>query len=141
MRALRGEVACPVAQLGMVPNLCLEVVSLREARRAGRAALLTLQTQGGEVCRRACDLKAESFFFFFFFFFKVFICSFGFPGDSDGKESACNAGNQGSIPELGRSPGEGNGNPLQYSCLANSTDGGAWWAPVHGVARSGTLGS
>ena len=58
-----------------------------------------------------------------------------FPGDSDGKASACNAGDQGSIPGLGRSPGEGNGNPLQYSCLENPMDGGAWWAVVHGVAK------
>ena len=50
----------------------------------------------------------------------------GFPGGSDGKASACNAGDLGSIPGLGRSPGEGNGNPLQYSCLENSTDGGTW---------------
>ena len=120
------------------PTSALKVVSLGEARRAGRAALLILQTQGGEVCHRACDLEAE---LFFFFFFKVYISLFGFPGDSDGKESACNVGDPGSIPRLGRSPGEGNGNPLQYSCLENSTDGGAWWAPVHGVARSGTLGS
>ena len=51
-------------------------------------------------------------------------------------ESACNAGDPGSIPGLGRSPGEGNGNPLQYSCLENPTDGGAWQATVHGVAKS-----
>ena len=50
----------------------------------------------------------------------------GFPGGSDGKASACNAGDLGSIPESGRSPGEGNGNPLQYSCLENSMDRGAW---------------
>ena len=50
----------------------------------------------------------------------------GFPGGSDGKESACNAGDQGAIPVLGRSPGEGNGNLLQYSCLENSIDRGAW---------------
>ena len=56
----------------------------------------------------------------------------GFPGGSDGKESACSAGDLGSIPESGRSPGEGNGNPLQYSCLENSMDIGAW----HGVAES-----
>ena len=48
----------------------------------------------------------------------------GFPGGSDGKESACNTGDPGSISELGRSPGEGNGNPLQYSCLENSIDRG-----------------
>ena len=59
----------------------------------------------------------------------------GFPGGSDGKASAYNAGDPGSIPGLGRSPREGNGNPLQYSCLENSTDGGAWWATVNGVAK------
>ena len=59
-------------------------------------------------------------------------------GGSDGKASACNAGDLGSIPGLGRSPGEGNGNPLQYSCLENSMDGGAWWATVHGVTKSRT---
>ena len=61
-----------------------------------------------------------------------------FPGGSDGKESACNAGDSGSIPGLGRSAGEGNGHPLQYSCLENPLDGGAWWATVHGVAKSWT---
>ena len=62
----------------------------------------------------------------------------GFPGGSDGKVSVCSAGDQGLIPGLGRSPGEGNGNPLQYSCLENPMDGGAWWAAVHGVAKSRT---
>ena len=57
---------------------------------------------------------------------------------SDGKESACNAGDLGSIPGSERSPGEGNGNPLQYSCLENPMDGGAWWARVHGVAEADT---
>ena len=52
----------------------------------------------------------------------------GFPGGSDGKESACNAGDFGSIHGLGRSAGEENGNPLQYSCLENSLHRGAWWA-------------
>ena len=61
----------------------------------------------------------------------------GFPGDSDGKESACNAGHLGLIPGLGRSPGEGNGNPLQWSCLENPLDGGAWQATVHGSQRVG----
>jgi len=61
-----------------------------------------------------------------------------FPGGSDNKESACNAGDQGSIPGLGSSPGKGNGYPLQYSCLENSMDRGAWWAKVHGVAKSQT---
>ena len=59
----------------------------------------------------------------------------GFPGGSDGKESACNAGDVGLIPGSGRSRGEGNGNPLQYSCLENFMDRGAWWATGHGVAK------
>ena len=63
----------------------------------------------------------------------------GFPGGSDGKSSASNSGDLGSIPGSGRSPGEGNGNPLQDSCLENSMDGGAWWAIVHGVAKSWTI--
>ena len=62
----------------------------------------------------------------------------GFPGGSDGKESACNAGDSGLIPGLGRSAGEENGNPLQYFCLENSLDRGAWWATVHGVAKNQT---
>ena len=59
-------------------------------------------------------------------------------GGSDGKVSTCSAGDPGSIPGLGRSPGEGNGNPLQYSCLENSMDWGAWWATVCGVAKNRT---
>ena len=58
--------------------------------------------------------------------------SLGFPGASDGKESACLAGDLSSIPGLGRPPGEGNGYPLQYSYLGNPSDRGAWWATVHG---------
>ena len=57
---------------------------------------------------------------------------------SDSKESACNAADLDSIPGSGRSLGEGNGYPLQYSCLGNSMDRGAWWATVHGVAMSQT---
>ena len=56
----------------------------------------------------------------------------GFPGDSEVKASASNAGDLGLIPGSGRSPGEGNGNPLQYSCLENPMDGKAWWATVRG---------
>ena len=62
----------------------------------------------------------------------------GFPGGSEVKASACNAGDLSAIPGSGRSPGEGNGNPLQYSCLENPMDGGARWATVHGVAKSWT---
>ena len=63
------------------------------------------------------------------------LCSAGFPGSSTGKESACSAGDPTSIPGLGRSPGEGNGNPLQYSCQENPLDREAWWATVPGVTR------
>ena len=62
----------------------------------------------------------------------------GFPGSSEVKVSACNEGDLGSTPELGRSPQEGNGNPLQYSCLENPVDRGPWWATVHRVAKSRT---
>ena len=61
-----------------------------------------------------------------------------FPGGSEDKTSACNAGDPGLIPGLGRSPGEGNDNPLQYSYLENPMDRGAWWATVHGVTKSRT---
>ena len=62
----------------------------------------------------------------------------GIPGGSDGKESACTVGDPGSIPGLGRSPGEGNGNPLQHSCLENPMDIEAWQASVHAVTESDT---
>ena len=62
----------------------------------------------------------------------------GFPGGSKDKASACNLGDLGLIPGLGRSPGEGNGNPLQHSCLENPMDRGAWWVTVHGVSKSWT---
>ena len=61
----------------------------------------------------------------------------GFPGGSDGKESACNAVDPGLVPESGRPPGEGNGHPLQYSCLENSVNKRAWWVTDHGVAELG----
>ena len=62
----------------------------------------------------------------------------GFPGGSVVKNPPANAGDMGSFPGSGKSPGEGNGNPFQYSCLGNPTDRGAWWATVHGVAKSRT---
>ena len=62
----------------------------------------------------------------------------GFPGRSSDKESACNAGGLGSIPSLVRSSGEGNDNPLQYSCLGNSLDRGAWQATIYEVTKSQT---
>ena len=79
------------------------------------------------------------------FFLNIYFCSIGALSlkkvdahDSGGKESAYNAGDLGLILGSGRSPGEGNGNPLQYCCLGNPMDRGAWWAPVHGVAESPT---
>ena len=63
---------------------------------------------------------------------------FCFPGGSEVKASASNAGDLGLIPRSGRSSREGNGHPLQYSCLENPVDGGAWWATVHGVSKSWT---
>ena len=68
---------------------------------------------------------------------KIKLEGFFFKG-SEVKASACNGGDLGSIPWSGRSPGEGNGNPLQYSCLENPMDREAWWATVHGVAKSRT---
>jgi len=68
-----------------------------------------------------CFFDAELNEFFIYF-------GYWLPGSSDSKESACNVGNLASIPGSGRSPGEGNGNPLQYSCLENPMDRGAWWA-------------
>ena len=62
-----------------------------------------------------------------------------FPGDSDGEESTCNTGDLDSITGLGRSPGRGDGNPFQYSCLDNPMDRGAWRTTVHGVAESDTI--
>ena len=80
-------------------------------------------------------LPAVDFFFFFFL-----ICCFrsgSFPGGSVGKECTCNTGDPGLIPGSRKSPGEGNGNPLQYSCLENPMDRGVWQATVHGVTRVG----
>ena len=78
-------------------------------------------TQGWKLCLLFPALEAEDF-----------------PGGSDGKASVYDAGDPGSIPGLGRSLGEGNGNPLQYYCLENPLDRGAWQATVHGVAKSQT---
>ena len=76
----------------------------------------------------------------FFTTFSKHLSSLGrFPGGSDGKESACNAGDLGLIPGSGRSPGEGNGNPLQYPCLENPMDGGGWWATVRGGRKESDM--
>ena len=65
--------------------------------------------------------------------------SLDLPGGSEGKESACNAGDPGSIPRSERSPGEEKGNPLQYSCPGNPMDRGVWWATVHGVTKESDM--
>ena len=72
-------------------------------------------------------------------FYRRALTNLGFSGGSDRKESACNAGDLALIPGLGRSPGEGNGNPLQYSCLENPMDRGAWQAAVQGLKESDTI--
>ena len=72
------------------------------------------------------------------FFTGICECNMGFPHSSVSKESTCNTGDLGSVPGLGRPPGEGKGYPLQCSCLENSVDRGAWWATVRGVAESDT---
>ena len=69
-------------------------------------------------------------------FYHEIMCSKGLPWWHRAKESACQAGDADLIPGSGRSPGEENGNPLQYSCLGNLMDRGAWWASVHGVEKS-----
>ena len=104
------ESACNVGDLGLVPGL---------GRSPGEGKGYPLQYSGLEN-------------------FMDYTVHVGFPGGSEVKVSACNAEDLGSIPGSGRSPGEGNGNPLQYSCLENPMDRGAWWAPVHGVAESRT---
>ena len=78
-----------------------------------------------------CSLRGNDFYQFL-------LTLSGFSGGSEVKASACNAGDLGSVPGSRRSPGEGNGNPLQYPCLENHMDGGAWWATVHGVTKSRT---
>ena len=69
---------------------------------------------------------------------RVYATLRGFPGGSGSEESTCNSGDPGSIPRLGRSPGEGNGNPLEYSCRENSKDRGAWQAMGHDFIKSRT---
>ena len=79
-------------------------------------------------------LYSRSLLIIYFIYGTVY--TLGFPSGSDGRESACNVGDPGLIPGLGRSLGEGKGYPLQYSCLENSMDRRAWWATVHVVAKS-----
>ena len=89
----------------------------------GKAIALIVWTLVGKVMSLLCNTLSS------------FVIPLGFSDGSDGKESACSAGDLTLIPELGRSPGEGNGNPLQFSCLENPVDREAWRATVHGVAE------
>ena len=102
----------------------------------GWAHLLTSQLQGASRGHRAWWVSAPSAGTFPFDL--TIVPGVGFRGGSDVKASACNARDLGLIPGLGRAPGEGNGNPLQYPCLGNSLDRGAWWAIVHRVTKSWT---
>ena len=92
------------------------------------------------ICLELIKFIVFHFFKILFHISKIVIKSLckQIPGGSDGKESACNAGDLGSIPGSGRSPGEGKGYPVQYSCQENPMDRGAWQATVHGVAKSQT---
>ena len=85
----------------------------------------------GECTVEGCGFTIVKNFLNFYFILEY--------GGSGGKESACNAGDPGLIPGLGRSPGEGNGYPLQYSCLKNSMGKGAWWAAVHEVTKKSDM--
>ena len=97
-------------------------------------SFLVSSYEGNDPMGSECHL---CFYLFTLYFLKHFTY-LGFPGGSNGKESACSAGDPGSVSGSARSPGEGNGNPLQYSCLENAMEGGAWWASAPGVARSRT---
>ena len=99
------------------------IVRVDPERSAGRHGLMGRESPQRGLCE--ADIQTS------------IIINGGFPCSSVGKESACNAGDLGSIPGSGRSPGGGNGNPLWYSCLENPMDRGAWRATVHRVARDG----
>jgi len=91
--------------------------------------------------REMLGLRGKGYIYIYPIYMFVHIYTYtymGFPGGSDGKEPVCNAGDPGSVPGLGRSPGEGNGNPFQYSCLENSMDRGASQAIVHRVTKNWT---
>ena len=95
----------------------------------------------GDSLRAGESHSSPIYMFFWPYIFKVCVCidlwhCVGFPGGSDGKESACRAGDSCLIPGSGRSPAEGNGKPLQYSCLENCMVRGAWPAVVHVIAKS-----
>ena len=116
-------------------------ITAAETLLSGAAALLShflsmnslVDTLTGFTCTNACNKSRVGAVNLI-----SFILPMSFPNGSNGKESACSAGDPGSVPGLRRSPGEGNGNPLQYSCLENPMDRGAWRVTLHGIAKSQT---
>ena len=104
----------------------------KEARDLKKVFQLSHPKSESSSWEKRVDKPTGDSLFFFVSWFSEYL---SFPGGSDSKESACHAGDLGLIPGLGRSPGEGNSTPLQYSRLENSMDRGAWWAIVHGVTK------
>ena len=100
--------------------------------------VLASNVQQNDSCVCVCFVFHILFHYMLLKDFNIISCAMGFPGGLEVKASACNARDLGSIPGSGRCPGEGNGNPLQHSCLENSMDGGAWQATVRGVTKSQT---
>ena len=122
-----GELDCQGSFIPTVVAPCLSLIRETEQEEMGLKGLL----EGEGTARVGSEPTGWRIWM-------KFIQGQGFPGGSDGNESACNAGDPGLIPGLGRSPGEGNGYPPLYSCLENSMDRGAQWATDHGVGKSWT---
>ena len=118
-----------VRVLNLTLSLCLSVLNckMEMTAPASKGAYVFKWANTSTMLRPALTLTED-----------LLILCYSFPGGSEGKESACNAEDPGSIPGLGRSPGQGNCNPRQYSCLENSMDRGAWETTVHGCAKSQT---
>ena len=141
------EILCADAKLALPYPDHQNLHSRRWYRRRGALNLGSLQYHPEELrFLLVFIVSCNCWVYLFVCLFMAFLC---FPGGSDGEESACNEGDPESacsegdpamkeknLPGRGRSPGEGNGNPLWYSCLENSMDRGAWWATVHGVAKT-----
>ena len=116
--------------------MCIDIICKNAQKSGDDDSLWQLR------CERISGKREEKDYSYFDPFFVIFAYMYfhlwGFPGGSVVKHLYANAGDVGSIPDLGRSPEEGNGNPLQYSCLGNLMDRGSWWAIVHGVQKSWT---
>ena len=104
-------------------NTIYRQVSLKVGCNTSLVLKFFMSTRNRRICKKARDCFG-------------YCTDGGFPGSSAGKESTCSAGDSGSVPVLGRSSGGRHGTPLQYSCLENPMDRGAWWATVHGVTKS-----